>query len=108
MNIFAIDSDPFKAVEYMVDKHVVKMVVETAQILSTAHHVLDNPINSPLYKKTHVNHPSTVWARQSDSNYSWLYNHFIALLFEYTYRYGKIHKTSRLIDELAAASKETP
>lgn len=107
MNIFYLDSDPVKAAEYMVDKHVVKMIVETAQLLSTAHRVLDgkqvgkqwvldDERESNIYKATHVNHPSAIWCRESNNNYNWLYCHFLALLGEYTYRYGKVHASTKL------------
>lgn len=94
MNIFVLDSDPAKAATYHCDKHVVKMIVESAQMLCTAHHVLDSVIDkSLLYRKTHVNHPCSVWCRQSKSNYDWLYRLFISLCDEYTKRYNKVHKT---------------
>lgn len=112
MNIFYIDNDPYQAAEWMVDRHVVKMILESAQLLSTAHRILDgdqkyyqnnkgktkffwhlNDAREPvLYKETHINHPSAVWARQSVENYSWLVEHFFALMREYTYRYNKKHK----------------
>ncbi len=107
MNIFYLDSDPFKAAEYMVDKHVVKMIVETAQLLSTAHRVLDgkqvgkawvlpDEREDVLYKITHINHPSAIWCRYSNNNYNWLYCHFLGLLKEYTHRYNKVHKSTQL------------
>ena len=94
------------------DKHCVKMILEYAQLLSTAHRILDGTIStgltktgrkktvyaladqrdSILYSATHVNHPSATWVRQSDRNYVWLQNLLEALCLEYTYRYGKIHK----------------
>ena len=77
-----------------VDKHVVKMILEYAQLLSTAHCVIDGI--QVAYKKTHVNHPSAVWARSSMCNYMWLYRLFCALLDEYTYRYNKVHKCAEL------------
>jgi hypothetical protein len=95
MNIFVLDLDPVKAAEYQCDKHVVKMILETAQLLSSAHHVLNSPHKDRFYKLTHKNHPCAVWTRESASNYGWLYNHFIALCAEYTKRYGKCHKTDR-------------
>lgn len=101
MNIFFLSALPRESAELMVDKHVVKMIVESAQLLSTAHRVLDGVDGilpdfreELLYKATHRNHPSAVWARSSSQNYYWLYSHFEALLDEYTYRYGKTHKTS--------------
>tara|TARA_R110000868_G_scaffold100435_1_gene276193 strand:- start:979 stop:1452 length:474 start_codon:yes stop_codon:yes gene_type:complete len=92
LNIFYLHKDPFKAAEYQYNKHVVKMILESAQILCTAHHYYGNGDNVP-YKKTHLNHPSTVWARENSRNYYWLYNHMLALGQEYTKRYGKTHLT---------------
>ena len=111
MNIFYLDQDPTQAAQWMVDKHVVKMILESAQLLSTAHRILDgkeyidassgrrikrwqlSDDREPIvYKATHINHPSAVWCRQSVENYNWLVDHFHALLQEYTYRYGKQHK----------------
>jgi hypothetical protein len=92
MNIFYLHTDPVISAQAMTNKHVVKMILESAQLLSTAHHVLDGD-NNLLYKKTHVNHPSNIWTRESVDNYNWLYQHFIALCEEYTKRYGKIHMT---------------
>lgn len=118
MNIFYIDTDPVVAAQNMVDRHVVKMILESAQLLSTAHRVVDgveyegqsktgrkakrwklyDAREEHLYSATHVNHPSAVWCRESVRNYIWLYEHFVALGEEYTYRYGKIHAT---IEKLA-------
>jgi hypothetical protein len=92
MNIFYLHSNPAKAASYFYDRHKVKMILESAQMLCTAHHVYGDPKLVP-YKQAHLNHPSTVWARQSRPNYYWLYEHMIALGQEYTKRYGKIHKT---------------
>ena len=92
MNIFYLDRDPYKAASYFYDKHKVKMILESAQMLCTAHHVYGNPDDVP-YRQAHLNHPSTIWARQSRPNYYWLYEHMIALGQEYTKRYGKIHMT---------------
>ena len=98
MNIFYLDRDPKIAAQMMCDKHVVKMILESAQILSTAHRVLDGDDYADkygLYKIAHKNHPSTIWARSGGLNYLWLYNHMRALMQEYTHRYGKIHATER-------------
>ena len=92
MNIFYLDRDPYKAASHFYDKHKVKMILESAQMLCTAHHVCGNPDDVP-YRQAHLNHPSTIWARQSRPNYYWLYEHMIALGQEYTKRYGKIHMT---------------
>lgn len=73
------------------------MILETAQLLSTAHCVLGNDGKSieNFYKPTHVNHPSAVWVRQSSANYEWALQHLESLCNEYTHRYGKIHKTEQ-------------
>jgi len=92
MNIFYLHSDPIKAAVVQYNKHVVKMILESAQMLCTAHHVFNNGHNVP-YKQAHLNHPSTIWVRQTDANYYWLYDHMLALGEEYTKRYGKIHLT---------------
>lgn len=108
MNIFYLDDDPFKAAGFMYDQHVVKMILETAQLLSTAHHVLGSG-TSEMYKKTHVNHPSAVWVRESVNNYDWTYLHFLGLCQEYTYRYGKTHKTeTKLKDVLGRTPPSIP
>jgi len=128
MNIFYLDHDVTKCAEMHNDKHVVKMILEYAQLLSTAHRVLDGTESmilssngrrkkswslpdfreSVLYSATHINHPSAVWCRQSDLNYDWLFNMFQALMTEYTYRYGKVHATSRLEQYLAQVPTNIP
>ena len=122
MNIFYLDNDVVTCAEMHNDKHCVKMILEYAQLLSTAHRVLDGvELNGlsvsgrkkkfwtlgdrrdyTLYKATHINHPSAVWVRQNQQNYIWLSQLLHALCKEYTYRYGKIHKVERdgLLEEL--------
>jgi hypothetical protein len=103
MNIFYLDRDPVVAAQMMCDKHVVKMILESAQMLSTAHRVLDGDEYADrvgLYKMAHKNHPSTIWVRANSKNYEWLWEHMDALMKEYTYRYGKHHATERLIHDL--------
>jgi len=135
MNIFFIDKDPRIAAQMQCDKHVVKMVIESAQMLSTAHRLLDgiehfeetangrkirrwrleDEREDVLYKAVHMNHPCTIWTRKNSANYFWHYEHFIALCDEYTYRYGKTHATdtqlrnplSRLPKNIALADKIT-
>ena len=96
MNIFYLDSDPVKAAQIQYNKHVVKMILESAQMLCTAHHhyakLYDYKTFVP-YKKAHYNHPSTIWTRGNRSQYLWLYNHMLALGEEYTKRYNKTHLT---------------
>jgi hypothetical protein len=94
MNIFVLDNEPILAAQYQCDKHVVKMVLESAQLLST---VQNKYGISTKYKPTHHNHPCTIWAGQSASNYFWLWSHAVALCEEYTFRYGKIHACEELI-----------
>lgn len=103
MNIFVLDTDPKLAALYHNDRHVVKMILETTQLLSTAHHMLDgaelavkNIGMAPLWP-THVNHPCAKWARENSANYLWLYSLGVALLDEYTLRYGKMHSYELLL-----------
>ena len=90
MNIFYLDKDPTTAAILQYNKHVVKMILESAQMLCTAHHELLYDPEVP-YKPAHVNHPSTIWCRQNTRHYFWLYEHMLALGHEYTNRYGKEH-----------------
>ena len=94
MNIFILHNNPTRAAQMQCDKHVVKMILESCQMLSTIHHLHNSP--SP-YKPTHKNHPCTVWARECRANYVWLVTHALALCKEYTYRYGKKHKSEDII-----------
>ena len=95
MNIFYLHENPKTCAEMHCDKHVVKMILEYAQLLSTAHHVIDGVPTIDCYKMTHKNHPSAIWARENRSNYIWLVELLDNLLMEYTFRYGKRHKTER-------------
>jgi len=129
MNIFYLDKDPKTAAEYHCDKHVVKMILESAQLLSTAHRVLDGELGtyislgnrkikqwtlsdwreSQLYKAAHYNHPCAVWVRQSSENYKWLYQLFKALCGEYFKRYGKVHLCeTKLMDALSYLPDNIP
>jgi hypothetical protein len=128
MNIFYLAHDPIECAQMHADKHCIKMILEYAQLLSTAHRVLDGTISvglstsgrkktsyviednrdSILYSATHINHPSAIWVRQSDKNYDWLFSLFQALMDEYTYRYGKIHACSRLESTLQCLPTNIP
>jgi len=90
VNIFVLDNDIQKCVQYTVNRHVVKMVLETAQLLCS-------PFEKAPYKRTHYNHPCAVWSRSSKENYKWLIEYGLALSSEYTYRYEKVHKSSEVI-----------
>ena len=129
MNIFYLDHNPDECARMHADKHVVKMILEYAQLLSTAHRVLDGEekielnargarmrrwyhpdpdMDTNLYKSTHVNHPSAVWVRQSVLHYKWLTQLWLALMLEYKYRYGKHHATEKLIPYLLIEPKNIP
>jgi hypothetical protein len=101
MNIFFLDFNPRLAAEYHCDKHVVKMILETAQLLYSVHWMLTDGKNLPAdaYRKTHANHPCAIWARESLDNYLWLADLGWWLCKEYQHRYGehKQHKTERHI-----------
>lgn len=93
MNIFALHSEPSTAALMQADKHVVKMVLETAQILSTVIHLHGDSRSQYVYRKTHEHHPCVQWAAENTANYDWLVRHFIALSTEYEWRYIKRHKS---------------
>ena len=95
MNIFYLHPDPNKAAAYHYDKHKVKMILEAAQMLCTAHHhyaeLYEYDGSYIPYRKAHYNHPSTQWARENMQHYFWLYDYMMALGEEYTKRYNKKH-----------------
>jgi hypothetical protein len=111
MNIFVVDTDPQVAARSLCDKHVIKMILESSQLLCTAFHELGVDFISPAYflKATHRNHPCAIWTRETAGNYLWLARHNLALCGEYTFRYGKIHKCQRegLVDWLASKLRYT-
>ncbi len=108
MNIFYLHSDPVKAAQIQYNKHVVKMILESAQMLCTAHHhyteLLSQDDSYIPYKKAHYNHPSTIWCRENSEQYLWLYDHMIALGNEYTKRYKKIHLTIKKCADILQAT----
>ena len=94
MNIFFLDFDAKLAATHHCDKHVVKMILEAAQLLYSSHWVIDPSRLQPgAYRKTHCNHPCAIWVRESGANYRWLCELGLALCDEFTFRYGKVHKT---------------
>ena len=95
MNIFVLDKDPKTCAVYHNDKHVVKMILETAQLLCGVHWVEGG--EAP-YKLSHKNHPSAIWTRECVENYIWLCDLGLELCNEYTYRYGKRHKSQDIIE----------
>jgi len=108
MNIFAVNDDPRLAALQLPDKLIPKMIVESAQMLSTAHRVLDGDTGADakgLYKKAYENHPSTIWVRQDAMNYWWLWMHALTLCQEYRWRFSNetgiaMHKTETVIHAL--------
>ena len=103
MNIFVLDNNPHVAAMYACDKHVVKMILESAQMLCSVH-----PEGTAPYKRSFYNHPCTKWVRASSENYDWLIEHARALCTEYTRRYGKVHKSEKVIDWCDANRPELP
>jgi len=95
MNIFVLSLNPSEAAQLHCDKHVIKMIIESAQMLYSAHWALESPLPHNAYKKTHVNHPCSKWVRLSLENYLWLCTLAKELCKEYKFRYGetKVHKT---------------
>lgn len=132
MNIFYLHYDTKICAQEHLDKHVVKMIVEYAQLLSTAHRLLDgaqyfdkskngrkiyrwklnDEREQKIYHAVSWNHPSAVWVRQDLSHYQWLWNLASELCQEYRYRYGgttdKQHKTSLVIQNLSFAPNNIP
>ena len=100
MNIFILDTSPVEAAQMQCDKHVVKMVLESAQMLSI--------ISGGPYKPTHAKHPCTLWASATKANYHWLHAHAVALATEYTLRYGRLHKSEAVIHLLSEPPESVP
>ena len=111
MNIFYFDDCPVESARAQPDKLLVKMPLESAQMLSTAHRFLDGEEwkdwadKHQLYKIAHLNHPCSKWVRETSENYSWLYRHFVALSIEYSHRYGRSHLS---FDKLSGPLMELP
>lgn len=96
MNIFCLDYNPLLAAQFQCDKHIVKMTLESAQLLCSVHWILDSClVNENFYRLTHRNHPCTKWASETSGNYKWLYYHFKGLCDEYQFRFGKTHMTDK-------------
>ena len=128
MNIFILDENPIAAAEQQCDKHIVKMVTESAQMLSTAHRLLDGEMyieksksnrnvkrwrlpderESVLMKAVHMSHPCTLWTMASVGNYLWHYGHYCALAEEYEYRYGKKHGAFSRDTNIGKMLRSTP
>jgi hypothetical protein len=98
MNIFFLDLDVNKCAKDHCDKHVVKMILETAQLLCGVHHIYSHNTSHVPYKLSHKNHPCSIWTRSSLTNYLYLCELGLALCKEYTNRYGKRHKSQEVIE----------
>jgi hypothetical protein len=103
MNIFVTDKCPIKCARFLDSKRVVKMVLESTQMLCTALNELAGD-KVTAYKSTHKNHPCSIWARQSYKNWLWLYGHALALSTEYYNRYGRDHACNRILIRLPATA----
>ena len=104
MNLFVLDASPEAAARAHCNKHVVKMIVETAQVLSTVVHLKGETVEG-IYRATHQAHPCTLWASERWANFRWAVKLGLALCAEYTERYGKRHKTQDLLEALEAWSR---
>lgn len=99
MNIFILSENSTKAAQYHCDKHVVKMILEHTQMLSTAVRVCSKDTVEGIYKIAHLNHPCSKWVRKTRSNFNWLCEMTEELFQEYTRRYGKQHKSYSIYTE---------
>ena len=106
MNIFFLHACARICAQMHVDKHVVKMILETTQLLCSAVHLSGAYI--PCYKLTHKNHPSAIWTRECIENYLWLCELGLELCVEYTYRYGKTHKCEPYLRDLKSRPPPLP
>ena len=100
MNIFVTDKCPMISAQALDNKRVVKMAIETAQLLSAAIFINSNIIYEDIYKPTHLKHPCTIWASARSGNWDWLFQHFIALCEEYSFRYTKQHASGNIKSSL--------
>lgn len=94
MNIFVLHESPKIAAQFLSDKHCIKMLLESCQMLASVHHRYGN--KAVRYKEAHPKHPCTLWAGDTARNYAWLLAHAMCLCREYTHRYGKRHKCEEL------------
>lgn len=101
MNIFILDEDPLAAARDLCNRHCVKMILESTQLLSTVAQL--RGFEGP-YKITHANHPCTKWIASHPANWAWLIKHASYMCYEYTSRYRKQHKCESLIEELESRS----
>lgn len=100
MNIFVTSNCPKLSAQALDNKRVVKMVLETAQLLSTAIFINSDITYDNIYKPTHLKHPCTIWAAETIGNWDWLLQHFIALCEEYSFRYHKQYSSEKILPYL--------
>lgn len=105
MNIFYLHEDPVECAKFHCNSHVVKQILESAQLLSTAHRIIDGgfiskDMDENIYKVSHQFHPSFIWVKSSRANYMYLFRLFEELLKEYTYRYSAQHSSKKLLEYL--------
>ena len=98
MNIFFLYLSAKLAARCQCDSHVIKMILESTQLLSGAVQILLDLKDSKLYKVTHGNHPCAIWVRSSKANFNWLIEHALELCYEYTKRYHRVHKSQAVIE----------
>lgn len=103
MNIFVTSKYPIACAKALDDKRVIKMTLESCQLLSTALHPLN--ISGAPYRKSHDNHPCAKFTQASQENYNWVLAHFEALCHEYTYRFDKVHACEKFICLFKSASR---
>lgn len=123
MNIFALDKNPKLCAQYHNNKHLVKMLVESVQLLSSAYYTLGQfgpvllmskerldsfPRESGFYKLTHRNHPSAIWTRSTIQNWKWLLELTKELAIEYTFRYGKNHSVESILEWMESNKPNLP
>lgn len=92
----------------MCDKHIPKMVLESAQLLCSVYHVTENIEQDIPYRLTHKNHPCSIWCRESQANFNWLTNHAMSLCDEFSFRFGKQHASKSVIEWCRANSHRIP
>lgn len=107
MNIFVIDPNPQICAQSLDNLRLNKMIIETAQLLSTAMRECGY-VGDKVYKSTHKNHPCSIWTRQSGGNYKWLLTYLTELNLERFQRTGTQHKSYNIFNELAAGISFIP
>lgn len=106
MNVFFTNSNPIIAASEHCLVHQRKMIVEYAQLLSTAHFELDGQVVG--YKPTHKNHPSAIWVRESTYHYQWVWMCAMELCRLYHEKTGKVHKTGSVLSTLKQPPRNIP